>query len=188
MNLKEIEEFARIAHEGQKRRFSGKPYIEHPLAVKRLLEVAGVVDDNVLAAALLHDVVEDTKYTLDDVEKVSDQWVAFLVSELTLVYNGEEEKDILLKMFKDKRIESLTIKVADRICNTVDFLDHDPYKAQDYYSKSKVIFSIFNDRKDDMLDEDVHEFLVRLAVDVGLCCDLMVMGLKHTEYVLEKMN
>lgn len=140
-----IESFARTAHEGQTRRFSGEPYIVHPLAVKRLLEAAGVVDEVVLSAALLHDVVEDTKYTLEDVRNLAGDKVAGIVDELTL--SGDKQE--WLSSFADKSPEAIMIKLCDRICNIIDFLDAakdfkvEVTKPLEYYRDSQPVATAF---------------------------------------------
>lgn len=146
------EEFARKAHSGQKRRFSGKDYVEHPLAVMRLLEAAGVADKDILDAALLHDVVEDTKYTIEDILSITNERTASIVQELTLD-NPKEEKDIWLKSFHNKSLEALLIKICDRICNILDFLHAASEfkvaaeKPLKYYMKTQPIVEAFLDRE-----------------------------------------
>ena len=80
MNIKEkAKEFAIKAHKGQVRKNEkDKPMIMHPVSVAELLEEYGY-DDNVVAAGYLHDVVEDTKYTIEDIEKEFGKDMASLV-------------------------------------------------------------------------------------------------------------
>ena len=79
--LKRAYEFAERAHHGQKRA-SGKPYIEHPLAVAQTLAEMGL-DDAVIVAGLFHDVVDDTPVTDDDIQKAFGDEIAFLVHGVT---------------------------------------------------------------------------------------------------------
>ena len=72
---------AKQAHEGQFRK-TGEPYIIHPLAVKKILEEWGMDEDTVIAG-VLHDTVEDTSLTLDDIRKEFGESVAFLVDGVT---------------------------------------------------------------------------------------------------------
>ncbi len=81
-------EFSRDAHEGQERKGDGSPYIDHPTEVARLLHRAGHDDDELLAAAFLHDVVEDTDATLDELEDAFGTGVRELVEAMT------EDKDV----------------------------------------------------------------------------------------------
>ena len=116
-------EFAAKAHEGQKRS-SGQAYIIHPLAVAYILLEFGM-DTDTICAALLHDVVEDTDATLDDLKKRFGQDVANLVDGVTklskIPTNTKEEemavniRKILLAMSQDIRV--MIIKLADRLHN-----------------------------------------------------------------------
>lgn len=116
-------EFAAKAHEGQTRS-SGQPYIIHPLAVAYILLELGMDTDSI-CSALLHDVVEDTDATLDDLKKRFGQDVAMLVDGVTklskIPTNTKEEQQaenirkILLAMSQDIRV--MIIKLADRLHN-----------------------------------------------------------------------
>ena len=116
-------EFAAKAHEGQKRS-SGQAYIIHPLAVAYILLELGM-DTDTICAALLHDVVEDTPATLDDIKKRFGQDVAMLVDGVTKlskipVFTKEEQqaeniRKMLLAMSQDIRV--MIIKLCDRLHN-----------------------------------------------------------------------
>lgn len=116
-------EFAAKAHEGQKRS-SGQDYIIHPLAVAYILLELGM-DTDTICAALLHDVVEDTPATLDDLKKRFGQDVAMLVDGVTKlskipIFSREEQqaeniRKILLAMSQDIRV--MIIKLCDRLHN-----------------------------------------------------------------------
>lgn len=116
-------EFAAKAHEGQFRS-SGQPYIIHPLAVAYILLELGM-DTDTICAAMLHDVVEDTPITLDEVKKRFGQDVAMLVDGVTKlnqvpIFNKEEQqaenvRKMLLAMSQDIRV--IIIKLADRLHN-----------------------------------------------------------------------
>ena len=116
-------EFAAKAHEGQTRS-SGKPYITHPLAVAYTLLELGM-DTDTICAALLHDVVEDTDATLDDLKKRFGQDVALLVDGVTKLskiptstkeeQQAENIRKILLAMSQDIRV--MIIKLSDRLHN-----------------------------------------------------------------------
>lgn len=123
-------QFAKKAHAGQKRS-SGEPYIIHPLAVADILLDLGM-DTDTICVGLLHDVVEDTQYTLDDIRKKFGQDVAILVDGVTKlnripIFDKEQQqannvRKILLAMSHDIRV--IIIKLADRIHNmrTLHFL------------------------------------------------------------------
>ncbi|MBE6845505.1 MAG: bifunctional (p)ppGpp synthetase/guanosine-3',5'-bis(diphosphate) 3'-pyrophosphohydrolase [Ruminococcus sp.] len=116
-------EFAAKAHEGQTRS-SGQPYIIHPLAVAYILLELGM-DTDTICSAMLHDVVEDTPVTLEEVKKLFGQDVAMLVDGVTKlnkvpIFNKEEQqadnvRKMLLAMSQDIRV--IIIKLADRLHN-----------------------------------------------------------------------
>lgn len=111
------------AHEGQFRA-SGEPYIMHPLAVAEILAHLQI-DHITLIAALLHDVVEDTEYTKEDIENLFGSEVAFLVDGVTKLnqfqYETKEDRQMenyrkmILAMAKDVRV--VVIKLGDRLHN-----------------------------------------------------------------------
>lgn len=116
-------ELASKCHEGQKRD-SGEPYITHPVAVAFILLELGM-DTDTICAALLHDVVEDTSYSLEDIKKQFGQDVAMLVDGVTKLgkiplFTREEQqaenvRKILLAMSQDIRV--IIIKLCDRLHN-----------------------------------------------------------------------
>ncbi len=129
--------FSRLAHEGQRRR-SGEEFIQHPLSVACILAELEL-DVQTLAAALLHDVVEDTGVTLDHVEAEFGPEIAQLVDGVTklgrLHYRSKEEfqaenwRKMFLAMARDIRV--IIIKLADRLHNmrTLDALPPDKQRA-----------------------------------------------------------
>jgi len=116
-------EMARVAHEGQTRK-SGEPYVTHPLAVATLL-AQWHLDAQALIAAILHDVVEDTPTTIDDIAKQFGQAVADLVDGVSKLdklqfatleeAQAENFRKMLLAMARDVRV--ILIKLADRLHN-----------------------------------------------------------------------
>ncbi len=112
---------AERAHEGQRRR-SGEPYITHPVAVAQILADLGI-GPKTIAAALLHDTVEDTEYTLDMVRSDFGDEIAMLVDGVTkldkLKYGDSAQAETVRKMVvaMSKDIRVLVIKLADRLHN-----------------------------------------------------------------------
>ncbi len=116
--------FANQAHKGIKRR-SGEPYIMHPLAVARIVCNEIGLGSTSICAALLHDVVEDTDYTVEDIENIFGKKIAQIVDGLTKISGGifgdkasaqaENFKKLLLTMSEDIRV--ILIKIADRLHN-----------------------------------------------------------------------
>jgi guanosine-3',5'-bis(diphosphate) 3'-pyrophosphohydrolase len=112
---------AEKAHEGQKRK-SGEPYITHPVAVAQILADLGI-GSKTIAAALLHDTVEDTAYTLDLLQRDFGDEIAMLVDGVTkldkLKYGDSAQAETVRKMVvaMSKDIRVLVIKLADRLHN-----------------------------------------------------------------------
>lgn len=116
--------FAKKAHGGIRRR-SGEPYILHPIAVAKIASQEIGLGSTSICAALLHDVVEDTDYTVEDIEQQFGKKIAELVSGLTKISGGifgdkasaqaENFRKLLLTMSRDIRV--VLIKMADRLHN-----------------------------------------------------------------------
>jgi GTP pyrophosphokinase len=121
LQLEEAHEVARQAHEGQKRR-SGEPYITHPIAVAQILAELGIGPKTIIAA-LLHDTVEDTEYTLEQCREQFGAEVAMLVDGVTKLdkvkYGDSAQAETVRKMIvaMSKDIRVLVIKLADRLHN-----------------------------------------------------------------------
>ena len=148
-------ETANSFHEGQLRR-SGEPYIIHPIAVANILVDLGM-DYQSIVAALLHDVVEDTDYTIEQLSEEFGEDVAILVDGVTKLgkvqLNNRETKEeqqaenvrkMLLAMSKDIRV--IIVKLADRLHNmrTLEFVD--PQKQRDKALETLEIFAPISHR------------------------------------------
>lgn len=116
--------FAKQAHKGVRRR-SGEPYIMHPIAVAKIVCVEIGLGSTSICSALLHDVVEDTDYTVEDISNLFGPKIAQIVDGLTKISGGifgdrasaqaENFKKLLLTMSDDIRV--ILIKIADRLHN-----------------------------------------------------------------------
>ena len=116
--------FAKEAHKGARRR-SGEPYILHPIAVARIVVEELGLGSTSICAALLHDVVEDTAYTREDIENIFGKKIADLVEGVTKISGGifgskaseqaENFRKLLLSMSTDIRV--ILVKMADRLHN-----------------------------------------------------------------------
>lgn len=125
-------------HDGQMRK-SGEPYLIHPLAVTKILAELGM-DEDTLIAGLLHDVVEDTEYTNEQLTEAFGEQVALLVDGVTkigaLAYENKEQRQaetfrkMFLAMSKDIRV--LIIKLADRLHNlrTINYMTANKIKEK----------------------------------------------------------
>lgn len=126
---------AKEAHKGARRR-SGEPYIMHPLAVARIVSKEMGLGSTSISAALLHDVVEDTDYTVEDLEQVFGDKIAHIVDGLTKISHGmfgenvsaqaENFRKLLLTMSEDIRV--ILIKIADRLHNMRTLASMSPAK------------------------------------------------------------
>ena len=144
-------EFANEAHKGVRRR-SGEPYILHPIAVAKIVVSSIGLGYKSIVAALLHDVVEDTTYTVDDLRSLFGDKVATLVDGLTKIktvldnedkaeqksMQAENFKRILLTLNDDVRV--VLIKLADRLhnCRTIEFMPE--HKRDKILSETMYIF------------------------------------------------
>ncbi|MDR0505631.1 MAG: RelA/SpoT family protein [Dysgonamonadaceae bacterium] len=117
-------QFANQAHKGVKRR-SGEPYIMHPIAVATIVSEEMGLGSTSISSALLHDVVEDTDYTVEDINNLFGEKIAKIVEGLTKISGGifaeaasaqaENMRKLLLTMSDDIRV--ILIKIADRLHN-----------------------------------------------------------------------
>lgn len=144
-------EFANEAHKGVRRR-SGEPYILHPIAVAKIVVSNIGLGYKSIVAALLHDVVEDTDYTVEDLRNLFGDKVATLVDGLTKIktvldnedkaeqksMQAENFKRILLTLNDDVRV--VLIKLADRLhnCRTIEFMPE--HKRDKILSETMFVF------------------------------------------------
>lgn len=122
LRIREAFEFARVAHASQKRK-SGEPYILHPIAVANIAAEELMLEPNPVIACFLHDVVEDTDHTVDDIKERFGEDVAFLVRVVT---KQKKDKYVESKQIDNYRqmlnsvqydIRALLVKLADRLHN-----------------------------------------------------------------------
>lgn len=157
LELEHAIDFATKAHEGQRRK-SGEPYIIHPLSVANVLIEWGMDIDTVLAG-VLHDTVEDTEVTLDDIENLFGRNVAFLVDGVTKVsqaragmrdlasylpQTSDNLSKLLIAVGQDVRV--IIIKLADRLHN-LQTLQHMPREKQVKIARESLeVFASIADR------------------------------------------
>lgn len=138
--------YATEMHGDQKRKYTGEPYVCH------CFDVAGMVasvtsDSTMVAAAILHDVVEDTPATSDDVRDIFGQRVADLVEWLTDVSKPEDGNRAARKRLDREHIaaapaDAQTIKLADLISNTRSIVQHDPDFAKVYLREKEELLPL----------------------------------------------
>ena len=181
-DLKKVDKAFEIANEyhGEQKRKSGEPYIIHPIAVCSILVDLGM-DCQSLVAALLHDVVEDTPYTIEQLSEDFGEEIALLVDGVTKLgkvqLNSSEAKEeqqaenirkMLLAMSKDIRV--IIVKLADRLHNmrTLQFMS--PQKQRDKSLETLEIFAPISHRlgirsvKEELEDRAIR-FLDPVAYD-----------------------
>lgn len=160
------------AHKDQRRK-SGEAYIFHPIAVAKIVASEIGLDATCIAAALLHDVVEDTTYSLEDIKKQFGDTVAKIVDGLTKISHLEHDKDVslqaenfrkmLLTLNDDVRV--IIIKIADRLHNM------------------QTMDSMRTDKQEKIASETLYIY-APLAHRIGLYnikTELEDLGLKYTE-------
>lgn len=145
--LRKAFRFAENAHRGARRK-SGEPYILHPIAVAKIVAQEIGLGSVAVAAALLHDVVEDTHFTLEDIENTFGKKIAYMVDGLTKIggiidsnvsQQAENFKKMLLTLSDDMRV--ILIKIADRLHN-MRTLDHmPPHKQMKIASETLYVFA-----------------------------------------------
>lgn len=153
----EAVEMAKAAHDGQFRK-TGEPYIIHPMAVKKILE-EWHMDEDTIIAGILHDTVEDTDVTLNDIREKFGETVAFLVdgvTKLSTARNGMRDIDTYLPETKDNflrlmialgaDIRVLIIKLADRLHNIRTLSALPPDKQKKIAKETLEVFAPLADR------------------------------------------
>jgi GTP pyrophosphokinase len=131
-----------VRYHGQQRRPTGAPYLEHLLeALEVLVRGAGVTEPGVLAAAVLHDVIEDTPCTAADIAAAFGPRVAELVGLVTIPQPraGEDKasaKDAYLRGLRAAPREAILVKLADRASNVQTLRNLPPARQRSYYAQT----------------------------------------------------
>ena len=149
MNAQHAFFFAHGAHSGQVRKYTNQPYINHPLTVSFL--VWSVVKDyNMLAAAILHDVVEDCETNVDDLRHLFNDDIADMVDGLSDVSkpsdgNRAARKALDRAHIADQCPRTKTIKLADLIDNSSSIAEHDPNFAAVYMKEKRQLLEVLKE-------------------------------------------
>lgn len=156
--------YASIKHSNQRRKnVEQTPYINHPIEVMQLVSSSGINDDNVLAAAVLHDVVEDSDATIEDILQLFGHKVAQYVAECTddrSLSKLERKKEQIVHASKISQYGKL-IKLADKISNLSDLLTNPPVTWSPEYIRGYFVWSFHvvknlmghNENLDKMIDD-----------------------------------
>jgi guanosine-3',5'-bis(diphosphate) 3'-pyrophosphohydrolase len=141
-------EFASLKHRDQRRKdMVASPYINHPIALANVLcHEGGLTDEVVLAAAILHDTLEDTQTTPAELRDAFGDRIAGIVEEVTDDKNlpKAERKRLQIEHAPAISREAKLVKLADKICNVRDVADHPPAKwdlqrRQEYFEWAKAV-------------------------------------------------
>lgn len=144
--------FAARAHAGQVRKYTGEPYVTHCDAVATMVAMVGG-DEAMMAAAWLHDTIEDTPATLDELRAEFGEDVATLVNWLTDVSRPEDGNRAARKALDRAYIarapaRAKAIKLADMIDNTSTIVVRDPGFAEIYMAEKSALLEVLADVKD----------------------------------------
>ena len=161
--------FAKQAHKGV-RRLSGEPYIMHPLAVAQIVCGEIGLGSTSICAALLHDVVEDTDYTVEDLTNIFGEKIAQIVDGLTKISGGifgdkasaqaESFKKLLLTMSDDIRV--ILIKISDRLHNMRTLGSQPPHKQYKIAGETLYIYAPLAHRLGlNLIKEELEDFSFR---------------------------
>jgi guanosine-3',5'-bis(diphosphate) 3'-pyrophosphohydrolase len=141
--------FAANKHRDQRRKDrEASPYINHPLALAFVLtnEVTGITDENVIAAAILHDTIEDTDTTTTEISNLFGEAVLRIVLELTDDKNLPKETRKQLQIDNASKLsrEAKLVKLADKICNVRDMANSPPInwsleRQLEYFDWTKAV-------------------------------------------------
>jgi (p)ppGpp synthase/HD superfamily hydrolase len=167
--INEAKVFAIDAHAGQKRKYKDEDYVNHPIRVaSRVTQVPGNTTEMVMAA-LLHDVLEDTKVTESDIRQKFGDKVAKLVVELTNVKSiGTREQRKALDRERISKIskEAKIIKALDRIDNLTDMLGSAPKDFSIIYSHESILLAQTLEKA---IPGDLYYDIIDAAIDVLKC-------------------
>lgn len=138
--------FAIEAHGDQKRKYTNEPYINHPMAVAALITAVGA-PSKVIAAALLHDVVEDTDATIVQIRREFGTMIGDLVWEVTDVSRPHHGKRKVRKEMDRQHVAKAspwgqTIKLADLIDNGNNIALRDPHFAPIYMAEKRALLKV----------------------------------------------
>ena len=158
--------FAMAAHEavGQVRKYTGEPYIVHPVEVASIVKAVPGATEEMIAAAYLHDVVEDTQVGIDTIIHLFGPVVADYVHQLTdppKVEGGpnrKARKALDRQRLADAPAEVQTIKLADLISNTSTIVQFDPSFAKVYLEEKRLLLEVMTKG-----DAGLHERASRIV-------------------------
>lgn len=149
--------FATNKHHGQLRKYTGEPYIVHPLAVAKLVSSCLNVTTDMIIASIFHDLKEDTDVSLKEIETRFGKRVAELVEMLTDFSkpkdgNRAERKMIDREHTAKAHPDAKTIKLADLIDNTKSIVEHAPDFAKVYLEEKRLLLEVLKEGDSRLLE------------------------------------
>lgn len=150
---------AKLAHGSQKRKYTGRPYTDHLVEVTQIIKLFGGTNDQI-CGAILHDVVEDTPMSLDQLQKIFNVNVVNYVKYLTdisspLAGNRQQRKKLDRERIKKAPWQAKMIKLADLISNTYNITEYDPNFAKVYLREKELLLN-------ESLEPNIKEFELAL--------------------------
>ena len=135
---------------GQRRKYTGEPYWHHPQEVVSLLVHYVGQDRDMLSAAWLHDVLEDTGVTAEDLREVFSEHVVEMVVQLTDVSKPSDGNRAACKALDRLHLSKAwpivkTIKLADLICNSRSIIERDPEFAKVYLEEKRLLLEVLKE-------------------------------------------
>lgn len=164
--------FACVKHDGQKRKYDGLPYITHPLAVARIvMNVYG--NKEMIMASILHDTLEDTQTTYDELKEVFGKKVADMVAELTYTSklsegNRAKRKEIDRQHTAKASPEAKTVKLADLIHNSMSIVKEDKKFAKVYLREKEKLLEVLKEGDKELYKIALNQVKEGLK-EVGKC-------------------
>jgi len=166
-------DFASCVHKDQKRKYSGVPYIIHPVRIAERLREIGINDETTLCAAILHDTLEDTSADPKEIDRLFGNEVLMLVNQLTRD-KKKENGYIDLSHITDER--AMIVKIMDRIDNMQDYNQNCGSSPEKYILEAKLILNRgleieknapenlkpYLKKAIDMLDNEIQESFLKL--------------------------
>lgn len=179
-SISEAHMFAAGAHGGvgQKRKYTGEDYINHPVAVREIVALHdGTVEMQI--AALLHDVVEDTHVTIEMVRDHFGERVAEMVQALTNIARPEDGNRIQRFIINVRELEqnldmqTRMIKLADLLDNTSSIVSRDPEFSAIYLAEKELMLDVLFNGKEIGANADVVEYMERIGIEHPLLLSAM---------------
>ena len=140
--------YAKEAHGSQERKYTGEPYITHPVAVAKIVMTAKYYDVAMVSAAILHDVIEDTDRTYNDIKEAGFRFtIADLVLELTDVSKPEDGNRAFRKSMDLEHLAGIsdrakTIKLADLIHNSASIMRYGKNFVPVYMAEKRALLDV----------------------------------------------